>query len=1345
MKLLKSIALLIAAVIGLSLRAHAQEPCLSGWNYRVPVTLTNTGATTLTDYQALVTVNTSDLIVNGKMQISGGDIRFLNSAEEVLPHWIEDGTVNTTATRIWVKVDELLGSATKDIYMFYGSPSAPNLSSGDNTFELFDGFDDIAVNPNKWNVCGDGSAVVSNGRLTLSSSATADEKLFIVADQAVVSPVIIESDVISVDNGQTIIGLIDGSDNGFGINYEVDGQPSILMREINSDGGGCYQLDDVQDPANQDALSANVTQGTWAFAWYPGNSQYFDWPGNGDPSPLIRNEDEHTTPGTYFPFIGHINQGDLNGPATTATGDITINWTRVRKYTASEPAFALGSETVIINEVTASGTEVVCEGQTIELFAEALPGAVFSWSGPNGFTSTDQNPTISSATLAAAGTYTVTATVPTNCFTVEDDITVSIDAATVAGTLTGASTVCTGSNSGSITLADQTGDIVRWESSPTGEVPWATINNTTASLDYLNLLNTTHYRAIVQSGSCDPTATNVIEITVDQTVVPGNVLGAAIGCIGENEGVLRMNDFTGNVARWESKAESSSVWEVINTTRDTLVYENLTETTQFRAVIELGTCGEAPSAPATITIVPLPQPQFQALSVCKGNTTAFTNLSSISTGTIESYLWDLDDGSSSVLPAPSHEYESAATFDVSLTATSDQGCENSITRQIVVYPLPVVDFFVEDHCQRTSVEIVPNVSIATGSVILYDWEFGDGEDERFTDDDDFQYRYDTAGTYEILLEATSEFGCTSRDSADVIVFPRAVLSYEAASVFEGDQTTFFNNSTIESGNLTYRWAFGDGGSSLGINPSHTYPQSDTFSVQLISTSSFGGCKDTIRQEYIVKPQVFADFRVDDVCKDYPAVFSNLSGVKEGSLTYLWDFGDGNMSTEEEPTHLYDLPGEYRVQLEVTSEQDSKDVKERTLIVFPEPVADFFAEPECDQDTVNFKNLSTVLRGELTYQWDFDDGSTSTLNSPDHVFPTDGLYDVMLVVQTNRGCIDTTSITIEVYPLPQVAFSVDTVCHENTSIFINETSITSGSINEILWDFGDGTNSIVNEPQKDYANPGTYEAGLKATSNQGCVSSTSSIAHVAHLPVSAFEVANVCFGEPSIFVNTSTSQEGELSYRWNFGDESTDITKEPEHTYLQPDVYSPSLEVFTTLGCVDQSSLATEVYSLPSLVTSGDTTVSRGFPAPLEVMGAADYFWEPGVGLDFQNSPVPTATLLESQQYRIFGVDDNGCESETSLAVTVINDFIIKPANVITPDGNLINDSWYVENIESYENAQVTVFNLWGEVIFTTIGYRNDWEGTFQTDVLPEGNYYYKVTSPDHEKVYKGTLTLMRAR
>jgi hypothetical protein len=148
-------------------------PFLSGWNYRRRITIDNTqNSNTLTDYQVLVTVDTASPISAGKMRSDGGDIRFTDSdGTTLLNYWIQEG-INTSSTKIWVKVPSIPASSKKVIYLYYGNPSATSLSNGDNTFDFFDDFLGTSLDTTKWQALSGGSISVSNGELVLTGDGT---------------------------------------------------------------------------------------------------------------------------------------------------------------------------------------------------------------------------------------------------------------------------------------------------------------------------------------------------------------------------------------------------------------------------------------------------------------------------------------------------------------------------------------------------------------------------------------------------------------------------------------------------------------------------------------------------------------------------------------------------------------------------------------------------------------------------------------------------------------------------------------------------------------------------------------------------------------------------------------------------------------------------------------------------------------------------------------------------------------------------------------------------------------------------------------------------------------------
>ncbi|MCX8179674.1 MAG: DUF2341 domain-containing protein, partial [Candidatus Aenigmarchaeota archaeon] len=143
-------------------------PSLVFWSYRREITINNPHSSTLTDFQINITLNTTQLISQGKMRSDCGDIRFTDSdGSTQLSYWIESGC-NSDNTKIWVKVPSI-PAGSKKIYVYYGNPSANSTSNGDTTFVLFDDFNDGVLDTNKWQPysCGSGSVSEEKGYLRL--------------------------------------------------------------------------------------------------------------------------------------------------------------------------------------------------------------------------------------------------------------------------------------------------------------------------------------------------------------------------------------------------------------------------------------------------------------------------------------------------------------------------------------------------------------------------------------------------------------------------------------------------------------------------------------------------------------------------------------------------------------------------------------------------------------------------------------------------------------------------------------------------------------------------------------------------------------------------------------------------------------------------------------------------------------------------------------------------------------------------------------------------------------------------------------------------------------------------
>ena len=179
------------------------------------------------------------------------------------------------------------------------------------------------------------------------------------------------------------------------------------------------------------------------------------------------------------------------------------------------------------------------------------------------------------------------------------------------GTVSGSTTVCSGTNSTLLTLSGNTGNVVGWQSSTTEDFTNPTnIVNTTTSLTATNLTQTTYYRAVViNTGSAGSRVSasviysTVATITVSPVSVGGSVGGSTSVIAGVNSTTLTLSGHTGSVVKWQSSTSSefTNPVDIANTTTS-LTATNLSQTTYYRAVVKSGECPEATSSVATITV-----------------------------------------------------------------------------------------------------------------------------------------------------------------------------------------------------------------------------------------------------------------------------------------------------------------------------------------------------------------------------------------------------------------------------------------------------------------------------------------------------------------------------------------------------------------------------------------------------------------------------------------------------------------------------------------------------------------------------------------------------------------------
>ncbi|MEL7533131.1 MAG: PKD domain-containing protein, partial [Bacteroidota bacterium] len=435
------------------------------------------------------------------------------------------------------------------------------------------------------------------------------------------------------------------------------------------------------------------------------------------------------------------------------------------------------------------------------------------------------------------------------------------------------------------------------------------------------------------------------------------------------------------------------------------------------------------------------------------------------------------------------------------------------------------------------------------------------------------------GVYDVYMAATNALGCTDTIFKPALITVKGPVVDIVAMPDSGCNplAVQFNSNIVTTSPVTnLNWYFGDGNTSNLPNPNHTYTNAGTYPVS-ISVTDLDGCTDSTQlPNPILVSEPTADFvspsPID--CPGVPIAFNNLSAGL--NLTYAWDFGDGNISNQSNPAHVYANNGTYTVSLTVTDINGCMQTETKVnYVTIADLVAGFTADTtsaSCPPLLVNFTSTSS-LNGNNTYQWDFGDGTSSTQMDPSHIYAIPGTFDVSLIITTGSGCADTVlapSLIDLAGPYGTFTFSPDSGCPA-LDVFV---SVDPTNTVLFQYDMGDGTltNSADSNYVHTYTLPGTYFPQINLNDGLGCdvlITSTDPVV-VFPLPTAAFTVSQniVCDAGTVLFSDMSSASAGITSWSWDFGDGTTSTQTNPFHTYNQLGSYDVSLVVFSDDGCAD---------------------------------------------------------------------------------------------------------------------------------------------------------------------------------
>ena len=713
-------------------------------------------------------------------------------------------------------------------------------------------------------------------------------------------------------------------------------------------------------------------------------------------------------------------------------------------------------------------------GTQVNFTNQSFAGETYAWDFGDGESSTDENPIHN---YPSSGTFIVTlVTSNTDCGsnTYVDTVSVTLEPQALIGVV-GSPIGCAVFD---VQFEDQsTNNPTSWSwTFPGGTPDTSSMQNPMVTYDSVGTFDVTLI-ATNNLGSDTLTLTDFIEV---------NTIPTASFVASQLEGVVTFTNLSMDADNYEWDFGDGNV-----STDENPVHDYGGEGTWTVVLTCHNECGSFSQTQNIQTILsPIAGIAYNADPICAGNQIEFMDNSQ---NTVTSRTWTFEGGD----PATSFEanpivtYNTPGTYTVTLEVSNSQGNDTEIIMNAVtVLEEPTASYTVSQNLNEITYTYTgnPNDDI--------EWLLPDGNTSSETV---VTFTAPTNGEY------TATLGVSNICGADLAEIDNSISAYPDATIFVNNQEgcapfmTMFSAPEIEGASYTWILVGADPANSNDREVAATYSERGSYDVILTVSNSLGTETNTLTDAVNV-----LDIPIVQFTSDYDGAFLTVDNTSQFATSYLWDFGDGTNSQEENPTHQYQEDGTYTITLIATNECGSDTFTQTTDVVVLVPGINFSSSVRegCAPLEVAFTDMST--NDPTSYGWVFEGGSpaTSTEANPIITYETGGIYDVS-VTMTNAAGTSTKVFEdfIIVRDVPLTSFDFASPVGGTVS-FINTTPI--GTADSFIWDFGDGNTSDEENPTHTYATSGSFTVTLTAINECG----SKEITDVVEITISNIEEIGV---------------------------------------------------------------------------------------------------------------------------------------------------------------------------------------------------------------------------------------------
>ena len=717
--------------------------------------------------------------------------------------------------------------------------------------------------------------------------------------------------------------------------------------------------------------------------------------------------------------------------------------------------------------------------------------------------------------------------------------------------------------------------------------------------------------------------------------------------------------------------------------------------------------------------------------ICTASPIALTNSS---TPQPTQSLWKFSDDNTAVPGTnTTHYFNRPGIFDVQLINTFG-GCYDTVTKKVTVVSGSVVGGFLADKTSSCTAPLTVNFEDTTTGAVRWHWNFGTGRAADTANTKKASFTFTQARNYTVTLTVTNAAGCQTSVTKSINISPLNVtLGYTKSNSIHGlygcPGLTIKFKSFPENSIKTFRWDFGDGGTSTVAEPEHTFNEIGNYTVKLYYTTT-AGCEDSVVNTNYVrtyrKPVVdFESLSGLSICGNTPVRFGDLTDT---ATRWHWDFGDGGTSNEQNPTHSYSAEGDFSVSLIATNQYCSDTlIKEQFIKLTPPFPSISGVVKDCnDRGRLTLKQASV---GAKKWEWNFGDGSPTETYTTErlevsHTYTKSGVYKVFLFT-SNDQCTtyDTMYVSVLVKQKPIITADKSSLCGSDT---LNVTVTGLDPIEYYYepnqqtyiypytgrWVYSDGTvhsqtSSSWQPPQFSQTltrfRPGRDSIRLITYDGiNGCYDTSNYISLTVSGPIAGFKKDNdiLCARAPIHFTDTSRGTGGIPinQWIWDFGDGNMDTLTAGgtiSHQYLQPGYYQPMLKVVDANGCYAETAAngsQVTVYGPLADFYTLDTAVSPG--QPVQMVNTSNtwpgypvtWTWDFGDGnSSSQFAPVHRYTKTGYYTVKLMAKSSFGC-TDSLVRQTYIEVKTVKSAFKVT--ASYVNNNSCPPLLARFENSSV---------------------------------------------------------